>query len=114
MTSNPHALTGAWILGALDRAEHAEFEAHLTGCEDCRTEVASLEQAVVRLALTDIRLLFFFHRFDKRRPHRLSLCNIGLLNSNHILPKLTIEGTDIRFVLVNLRRDASIRGFQFA
>ena len=31
MTSNPHALTGAWILGALDRAEHAEFEAHLDG-----------------------------------------------------------------------------------
>ncbi|WP_372593518.1 anti-sigma factor domain-containing protein [Actinotalea sp.] len=53
MTTNPHALTGAWILGAVDEAEQAEFEAHLDSCEDCRTEVRSLDQVLVRLALAE-------------------------------------------------------------
>ncbi len=53
MTNNPHALTGAFLLDALDAAEQAAFEAHLAVCEDCRAEVASLEEAVVRLALAE-------------------------------------------------------------
>ena len=53
MTDNPHALTGAYLLDALDPTEQAAFESHLATCEDCRTEVASLEQAVVRMALAD-------------------------------------------------------------
>jgi len=51
--NNPHALTGAYLLDALDPAEQAEFEAHLADCEDCRAELASLEGAVVRLALAE-------------------------------------------------------------
>lgn len=53
MTNNPHALTGAYLLDALEPAEREEFEAHLATCEDCRAEVASLEDAVVRLALAE-------------------------------------------------------------
>ena len=53
MTNNPHALSGAYLLDALDPAERAEFEAHLRACEDCRAEVASLDEAVVRLALAE-------------------------------------------------------------
>jgi len=53
VSSNPHALTGAYLLDALDDAERAEFEAHLAACEDCRAEVSSLEEAVVRMAMAD-------------------------------------------------------------
>ncbi len=53
MTNNPHALTGAYLLDALDATERASFEVHLATCEDCRTEVASLEEAVVRMALAE-------------------------------------------------------------
>ena len=53
MTNNPHALTGAYVLDALDPQERLEFETHLTSCEDCQAEVASLEEAVVRLALAE-------------------------------------------------------------
>lgn len=34
--------SAAYVLGALDPAERAEFEAHVTGCDACRKEVASL------------------------------------------------------------------------
>ncbi len=53
MTTNPHALTGAYVLDALEPAERGAFETHLAACEDCRAEVASLERAVVRLVLAD-------------------------------------------------------------
>ncbi|MGQ0841649.1 anti-sigma factor family protein [Actinokineospora sp.] len=33
---------GAYLLGALDLAERAEFEAHLAACESCRTELVRL------------------------------------------------------------------------
>jgi anti-sigma factor RsiW len=33
---------GAYLLGALDPAEHAEVEIHLGDCPDCRTELAAL------------------------------------------------------------------------
>lgn len=44
-----HALTGAFVLDALDADEHEAFQAHLTVCEDCRDEVASLRLAADRL-----------------------------------------------------------------
>lgn len=53
MTDHLHALTGAYVLDALDPDEHAAFTAHLTGCEECATEVASLRATVVTLALGD-------------------------------------------------------------
>src|SRR4051812_5191583 len=45
-----HTLIGAYVLDALDDAEHAAFEQHLTECEPCREEVAGLRRTVVRLA----------------------------------------------------------------
>ena len=43
--TNVHALTGAYVLDALDDAERAEFEAHLATCSDCQQEVAGLREA---------------------------------------------------------------------
>lgn len=45
-----HKLTGAYALDAVDDIERASFEAHLTECEDCRTEVASLRETAALLA----------------------------------------------------------------
>jgi anti-sigma factor RsiW len=47
---NLHALTGAYVLDALDPDELAAFEAHLPQCPDCRAEVASMREAVARMA----------------------------------------------------------------
>ncbi len=44
-----HALTGAYVLDALEPAEQDAFEHHLAVCADCREEVRSLRSAVVRL-----------------------------------------------------------------
>ena len=35
-------MDGAYVLGALDPAERAEFEAHLRTCAACRAEVAEI------------------------------------------------------------------------
>jgi anti-sigma factor RsiW len=37
-----HDATGAYVLGALDAAEHAAFEEHLAGCPACREDHDSL------------------------------------------------------------------------
>jgi anti-sigma-K factor RskA len=44
-----HALTGAYVLDALEPDELVAFERHLAACEDCRAEVRSLRDAVIRL-----------------------------------------------------------------
>ena len=53
MNANLHALTGAYALDALDPAEHQEFTEHLTGCAECREEVASFRGAASRMAAGD-------------------------------------------------------------
>jgi anti-sigma-K factor RskA len=45
-----HALSGAYVVDALDDAERAGFEAHLVGCRECQAEVASLREAAAMLA----------------------------------------------------------------
>jgi len=45
-----HALTAAYALHALDPAEEREFEEHLRGCEQCRTELAELRESAAALA----------------------------------------------------------------
>ena len=50
MNANPHALTGAYALDALDAAERREFTAHLADCPECREEVASFREAAIRMA----------------------------------------------------------------
>lgn len=48
--SDIHALSGAYVLDALNDLERAEFERHLATCDSCRAEVASLRDAAGHLA----------------------------------------------------------------
>ncbi|MER7243486.1 anti-sigma factor [Kribbella sp. NPDC000426] len=45
-----HTLTGPYVLDALPPDERARFEAHLTECTFCSTEVTELRQAAIKLA----------------------------------------------------------------
>jgi len=48
--SGEHTLAGAYAMDALSARDRAVFERHLTGCEDCAQEIASLREATARLA----------------------------------------------------------------
>ncbi|MEU3748389.1 MULTISPECIES: anti-sigma factor domain-containing protein [Streptomyces] len=48
---DPHMLTGAYALGALDSEEHAAVRRHLAECSSCAQEVREFSETVVRLAL---------------------------------------------------------------
>ncbi len=50
MSGDIHALSGAYVIDAVDDFERAQFERHLVGCADCRLEVASLREGVALLA----------------------------------------------------------------
>ncbi|CAN5149069.1 anti-sigma factor [soil metagenome] len=52
MSGDIHALSGAYVVDAVDDFERAQFERHLTGCSDCRLEVASLREGAALLAET--------------------------------------------------------------
>lgn len=52
MTSDIHALSGAYAIDALDDIERAQFERHLAECAECRAEVDSLREAAGLLAET--------------------------------------------------------------
>jgi anti-sigma-K factor RskA len=54
MSSEIHALSGAYAVDALDDIERAQFERHLAECPDCRSEVDSLREASALLAETTI------------------------------------------------------------
>jgi anti-sigma-K factor RskA len=45
-----HALSGAYVVDALDPGERAEFERHLAACAACQAEVASLRETAALLA----------------------------------------------------------------
>jgi anti-sigma-K factor RskA len=45
-----HALSGAYVVDALDAQERETFEQHLPGCLDCQREVASLREATALMA----------------------------------------------------------------
>jgi anti-sigma factor RsiW len=45
-----HSNADAYVLGVLEPSEAAEFEQHLTGCSDCRQEVASAREIAARLS----------------------------------------------------------------
>ena len=51
--NDAHALSGAYAIDALDSDERAIFEEHLTGCEECRLEVASLQEAGALLGVDE-------------------------------------------------------------
>jgi anti-sigma-K factor RskA len=50
VTESLHALSGAYVVDALDDEERATFERHLPGCVDCQHEVASLREATALMA----------------------------------------------------------------
>ncbi|GEP34752.1 hypothetical protein NSZ01_25200 [Nocardioides szechwanensis] len=52
MSSDIHALSGAYAVDALDDIERAQFERHLAECDACRSEVESLREASAMLAET--------------------------------------------------------------
>ncbi|GAB3591450.1 anti-sigma factor [Angustibacter peucedani] len=54
MTHDPHTMTGAYALDALDDDERRAFEQHLAGCPECTAEVEGLRAtgAVLGLAAT--------------------------------------------------------------
>jgi anti-sigma-K factor RskA len=45
VNSDIHALSGAYVVDALDDLERARFETHLADCSDCREEVRTLSEA---------------------------------------------------------------------
>ncbi|MDQ0730568.1 anti-sigma factor family protein [Arthrobacter sp. B1I2] len=49
MNTNPHHLLGAYVLGGLEPADLALFEAHLQDCGTCRKELAVLEKVPMLL-----------------------------------------------------------------
>lgn len=49
MSETIHDAAAAYALGILDPDEARAFEAHLSGCERCRAEVASFEETVARV-----------------------------------------------------------------
>lgn len=50
MTTDVHALAGAYALHALSDIERASFARHLADCESCAHEVAELQETAARLA----------------------------------------------------------------
>jgi anti-sigma-K factor RskA len=48
-----HELAAGYTLDALDDADRKAFEAHLSGCEECRETVATLAGAATALAYTE-------------------------------------------------------------
>jgi anti-sigma-K factor RskA len=46
----PHTLAGAYAMDAISAPDRARFERHLTRCEECTQEIASLREATARLA----------------------------------------------------------------
>ena len=52
MSTEIHALSGAYAIDALDDIERAQFERHLADCAECRAEVDSLREAASLLPET--------------------------------------------------------------
>ena len=53
MTSDVHALVGAYAVDAVDDVERAAFERHLADCQTCRLELDSLRQTAALLGGTE-------------------------------------------------------------
>ncbi len=50
MTTDIHALVGAYALDAIDDLERAAFDRHIADCETCRAELDELQETAARLA----------------------------------------------------------------
>ena len=51
METGIHELTAGYALDALDPEERGAYEAHLSGCESCREELASFSETTAALAI---------------------------------------------------------------
>ena len=51
LRNDPHTLSGAYALDALDDTERERFEHHLQSCQDCLREVRDLRETATQLAL---------------------------------------------------------------
>jgi anti-sigma-K factor RskA len=47
----PHTLAGAYAMDAISEPDRVRFERHLTRCQECAQEIASLREATARLAV---------------------------------------------------------------
>ena len=56
MRRDPHGLSGAYALDALENSEREHFEQHLQRCEACRREVRGLHDPATQLALAVARV----------------------------------------------------------
>jgi anti-sigma-K factor RskA len=77
MAADVHALSGAYVVDAIEPADRIRFEAHLAACPSCQTEVALLQDtAVVMTSVTAAhppvglrqRLLAMIHMTPQLRP----------------------------------------------
>jgi anti-sigma-K factor RskA len=53
LRDDPHALTGAYVLDALEDGERDRFERHLRRCQSCVAEVRGLRETATRLAMAE-------------------------------------------------------------
>jgi anti-sigma-K factor RskA len=53
---DPHSLSGAYALDALEDSEREHFEQHLQRCQDCQQEVRGLRDTATQLALAVARM----------------------------------------------------------
>jgi anti-sigma-K factor RskA len=53
MTTEPHTLSGAFVLDALSPEEAAQFRRHLDSCAVCREEVRELREAAARMGAVE-------------------------------------------------------------
>jgi anti-sigma-K factor RskA len=53
---DPHTLTGAYAVDALDGAERERFERHLSRCQSCDHEVRGMQETATRFALAVTRV----------------------------------------------------------
>lgn len=79
MTTSIHALSGAYVVDALDDDERAGFEAHLPGCRDCQVEVAELRRAASELA----------HEVAEEPPAALRVVALSAISAVRPLPPET-------------------------
>src|SRR4051812_42357707 len=83
-TVDPHLLTGAYAVDALDDEERADFEAHLTTCAACRAEVADLQNAASGLATLSAQV----------PPDSLRESVLGAISSTRQLPPVSSDESE--------------------
>lgn len=96
-TDNTHWDVGAYVLGVLDQAECAAFEAHLAGCDACADEIEALLPVTGMLAGLDAAEVVAAHNIRPTRQRR-PMAGVAALHRRvaasprHHLPALPAGG----------------------